>query len=79
MCQSCVEAVKGALCQRIRVSHLEDTVLKYGIDKVMDEVEYHSESYGGRNCLEEIGSSDVSCWIKDIQASLERQKQRTQA
>lgn len=68
------EAVKSALCQRIRVSRL-DLITTYGIERVMDAVNEKAEWMGE---LEEIGSSDVSCWLMDIEATLERQKNAPQ-
>jgi hypothetical protein len=67
-------AVKGSICHRIARQHI-NLISTYGIEMVMDAVEDKASSFEDRE-LEEIGSSDVSCWIKDIEETLKRWKDR---
>lgn len=64
------DAVYNALCTRVRNVRL-DLVITYGLSAVMQAIEDKASSFQDER-LEEIGSSDVSCWIADIEASLKR-------
>ena len=63
------ESVKTCLIQRVRARHL-DLVPKYGIQAILDAID---EKAACLYDLEEIGSSDISCWMKDVIDSLERE------
>ena len=63
------EAVRDCLIQRFRTRHL-DLVPKYGIVAIMDAI---NERAAYLDNLEEIGSSDISCWMKDVIESLTAQ------
>lgn len=68
---SSVQAVYSALVHRLEANKW--TLLKqYNVNMVLDAVERKAESFEGRE-LEEIGSSDVSCWYKDIEEELARE------
>jgi len=64
------EAVKNAIVRRIAMQHV-DLLSKYGPEAVMDEVE---EVASMMNDLDEIGSSDVSAFVKNVKDNLERSK-----
>ena len=53
-----------------------DLITKYGLTNVMEEIEYESWYKDG---LEEIGSSDISCWVNNIRDRLERSLALNQA
>ena len=63
-----MDAVKNAIIHRISIRHL-DLIKQYGIERVMDAIE-DMAFYVGE--VEEIGSSDVSCWVKSIEERLGR-------
>ena len=63
-----MDAVKNAIIHRISIRHL-DLIKQYGIERVMDAIE-DMALYVGE--VEEIGSSDVSCWVKSIEERLGR-------
>ena len=63
-----MDAVKNAIIHRISIRHL-DLLKQYGIERVMDAIE-DMALYVGE--VEEIGSSDVSCWVKSIEERLGR-------
>ena len=63
-----MDAVKNAIIRRISIRHL-DLIKQYGIERVMDAIE-DMALYVGE--VEEIGSSDVSCWVKSIEERLGR-------
>ena len=63
-----MDAVKNAIIRRISIRHL-DLIKQYGIERVMDAIE-DMAFYVGE--VEEIGSSDVSCWVKSIEERLGR-------
>jgi len=67
------DAVYNALCTRVRNVRL-DLVATYGLEPVMREIEATASSFANMPSLEEIGSSDVSCWITDIEESLKRSR-----
>lgn len=62
------EAVKDAILGRITRQHL-DLINNHGLDSVMDEVDSVASMMGD---VDEIGSSDVSGWVKSIKDNLER-------
>ena len=62
------EAVKNAIIRRIAMQHI-DLLTKYGPEAVMDEVEDLASTMDD---LDEIGSSDVSAFVRSIKDSLER-------
>lgn len=62
------KAVYDSICFRVGRQHM-DLVATYGITRVMEEIEYESWYKDG---LEEIGSSDISCWVDNIRDRLER-------
>lgn len=61
------EAVKNAIIRRITMQHL-DLLTQYGPDAVMGEVD---DLASEMNDLDEIGSSDVSAFVKNIKDRLE--------
>jgi len=64
------EAVLSAICQRVRVRHL-DLIARFGIERVMSAIEDIAGQFRGVQ-LDEIGTSDVSCWVHDMERSLSR-------
>lgn len=62
------KAVYDAIGSRIGRLHL-DLITRYGLTNVMEEMEFESWYKDG---LEEIGSSDISCWVNNIRERLER-------
>lgn len=66
------DAVHSALCTRVCNVRM-DLVATYGMEAVMQEIENKASTFA-EDELEEIGSSDVSCWIMDIEESLKREK-----
>ena len=69
------KAVAQAITFRISRQHL-DLITKYGLTNVMEEIEYESWYKDG---LEEIGSSDISCWVDNLRDRLERSLALNQA
>lgn len=67
--------VGNAVANRIMRQH-PDALGKYGLDAVMDAIE-DVDSYVGD--VEEIGSSDVSIWVRDVLDSLSRNSERQQS
>ena len=65
-------AVKRAITHRIVYQHGE-LFQKYGLEAVERAIEEKASSFQGQH-LDEIGSSDISCWVTDIEASLKRAK-----
>jgi len=65
-----VEAVESALIHRFRVGHL-DLVPKHGIQAVLEAITDKAFAVGR---VEEIGSSDISCWMQDVIERLERNR-----
>ena len=61
-----VQAARGAILRRIMTSHV-DLLVTHGPQKVMDAVDCVAE---GLDNLEEIGTSDVSCWVKSVEEIL---------
>lgn len=65
-----IDAVKQAITRRIMNRHL-DLLRKYGPEKVLSAIDDVAE-FAGRDDLEEIGSSDVSGWVKHVIEILEK-------
>lgn len=64
-----VDAVAGAITRRIMSQHL-DLLSKYGPVKVMAAIDDVAD-FAGSDGLDEIGSSDVSIWTKQVIQDLE--------
>lgn len=64
-------AVGTAVAHRIATQHVE-LIRIYGIEAVMDAIDDEAAFVGQ---VEEIGSSDISCWVNNIRKSLIRQEQ----
>ena len=56
-----MHAVFNAIIHRISTQHL-DLITQYGIEQVMFAVEDMASFVGE---VEEIGTSDVSCWVNN--------------
>jgi len=56
-----MEAVFNAIIHRISIRHL-DLITQYGIEQVMTAAEDMASFVGE---VEEIGTSDVSCWVNN--------------
>lgn len=69
------ESVRNAISQRITASR-PDLISTYGLVAVMDEIAYVAGGFHGI-LLDEIGSSDVSCWVKDVEEGLQRSQNNT--
>jgi hypothetical protein len=67
--QDSVDAVAGAITRRIMMQHT-DLLSKYGPVKVMAAIDDVADFAGGDG-LDEIGSSDVSIWTKQVIQDLE--------
>ncbi len=63
------EAVEQAIIRRIMVGRT-DLLLKHGPKKVMQAAEVVADYVGA---VDEIGSSDVSGWVKLVERILSRQ------
>ena len=63
------DAVKSAICNRITRMHVP-LLSKYGLDAVLQAIDDVADWVGD---VDEIGSSDVSAWTKDVIQTLERQ------
>lgn len=59
-------AAASAITRRIMLRHT-DLLTQYGPTLVMQAIDDVAE---GLNDLEEIGSSDVSCWVNEVQTKL---------
>lgn len=59
-------AVSSAISQRIAMQHPE-LIRCYGLDAVMEEIDDEAMFVG---TVEEIGSSDISCWVNNIRKRL---------
>lgn len=68
--QDSVDAVAGAITRRIMMQHT-DLLSKYGPVKVMAAIDDVAD-FAGSDGLDEIGSSDVSIWTKQVIQDLER-------
>lgn len=62
------DAVYSALCRRI-ISGRLDLVTCHGIEAVMAAIDQSASRFESIT-LDEIGTSDVSCWIHDIETQL---------
>lgn len=60
------EAVEMAIIRRILVAHT-DLVVKFGLDKVVQAIEEVAYDVGD---VDEIGSSDVSGWVRQVETIL---------
>lgn len=67
--QDSVDAVAGAVTRRIMMQHT-DLLSKYGPVKVMAAIDDVAD-FAGSDGLDEIGSSDVSIWTKQVIQDLE--------
>lgn len=67
--QDSIDAVENAVLRRISIQHT-DLLSKYGPAAVMAAVRDVAEDAGGDG-LEEIGSSDVSIWVRQVVQGLE--------
>ena len=63
-----MDAVKNAIIRRIITRHV-DLLRVYGLDMVEDAVDTEALYVGE---VEEIGSSDVSYWVKSVEERLSR-------
>jgi hypothetical protein len=57
-----MESVLNAICHRILYQHI-DLLQEHGIDPVREVCELVAHYVGE---VEEIGTSDVSCWVKEV-------------
>lgn len=62
------EAVYSAICRRL-ANHL-DLIKEFGIEACMEVAGEVADDVAYARPIEEIGSSDVSAWIKDLQGRL---------
>jgi hypothetical protein len=60
------EAVEMAIMRRMLVAHT-DLIIKFGLDKVVDAIEEVAYDVGD---VDEIGSSDVSGWVRQVERIL---------
>jgi hypothetical protein len=60
------EAVEMAIMRRILVAHT-DLIIKFGLDKVVQAIEEVAYDVGD---VDEIGSSDVSGWVRQVKQIL---------
>lgn len=67
--QDSIDAVAGAITRRIMMQHT-DLLSKYGPVKVMAAIDDVAD-FAGSDGLDEIGSSDVSIWTKQVIQDLE--------
>lgn len=66
------ESVKSAITHRVMRSH-PDLLIRYGLGAVVQAIDDKASQFHDWQ-LDEIGSSDVSCWVMDIEKDLERQQ-----
>ena len=62
------EAVFGALCRRL--ANQLDLIKEYGIEACVDVAGEVADDVAYARPIEEIGSSDVSAWMRDLQGRL---------
>ena len=62
------KSVEQCLIHRMRTQHL-DLLVTYGPQRLLDAIRDRAASLDN---LEEIGSSDISCWMKDVIDDLNR-------
>ena len=60
------EAARNAISRRIMIQHVQ-LLADHGPVRVLAAIDDRAASLSD---LEEIGSSDISCWVKDIERSL---------
>ena len=60
------QAVNNSITRRIATQHVE-LIRCYGLEAVMEEID-DEVSFVGE--VEEIGSSDISCWVNNIRKRL---------
>jgi hypothetical protein len=60
------EAVEMAIMRRMLVAHT-DLIVEFGLDKVVDAIEEVAYNVGD---TDEIGSSDVSGWVRQVKQIL---------
>jgi hypothetical protein len=60
------EAVEMAIMRRMLVAHT-DLIVEFGLDKVVDAIEEVAYNVGD---TDEIGSSDVSGWVRQVERIL---------
>jgi hypothetical protein len=58
-----MEAVRNAIIHRVLTRHV-DLLETYGLDLVESAVDFQVDLVGE---VEEIGTSDVSCWINSVE------------
>jgi len=63
------KAVEDCLIHRVRTQHL-DLLIKYGATLVLEAIQNRAQFLYD---LEEIGSSDISCWMQDVIEDLARE------
>jgi len=61
------EAVEMAIMRRMLVAHT-DLIVEFGLDRVVAAIEEVAEDVGD---VDEIGSSDVSGWVRQVERILE--------
>jgi len=66
------QAAADAMIFRIRTQNL-DLLETYGATRLLEAINDRAESL---NDLEEIGTSDVSCWVLDVRARLMSEDQQ---
>jgi len=60
------EAVEMAIMRRMLIAHT-DLIVEFGLDKVVDAIEEVAYNVGD---TDEIGSSDVSGWVRQVKQIL---------
>jgi len=60
------EAVEMAIMRRMLVAHT-DLIVEFGLDRVVDAIEEVAYDVGD---VDEIGSSDVSGWVRQVEQIL---------
>ena len=68
-----VYSIFQAILHRINRQH-KPLIQQFGTDKIWEVAFAHATYIAERN-LEEIGSSDISAWVRDITRSLEALEQ----
>lgn len=67
---SSYQAVQSAISQRIMTSGL-NLITTYGLPAVMEQIDATASRFDSFQ-LDEIGTSDVSCWVREIESALQR-------
>lgn len=70
MSRGSYQSVHDAICRRVAIMR-PDLLQTYGIVRVMEAIRSIASQFESIT-LDEIGSSDVSCWVADIEESLKR-------